>query len=104
MFKCEQVFSIMAQAANKTFFWTQHQKPLLDLDPKRALFTSDFGTGKTNLLKAKAQQLSNEKQIFFVLFTEPDGLLFQSITAEFEDQDHVKVVSLKSELILMQIL
>ena len=81
----------------ETFFWTKHQKLLIDSSPKRVLFTSEFGTGKTTLLKAKAKQLSSKDQIFLVFFTEPDGLLFQSITAEFKDQDHVKVVSLKSE-------
>jgi hypothetical protein len=110
MFQQDQVFPMtdvasyttqtadkMFETENKAFFWTKHQKTLLDLDPKRVLFTSEFGTGKTTLLKAKAKKLSNEKQIFFVLFTDPDGLLFQSITAEFEDQDNIKVVSLKSE-------
>ncbi len=81
----------------ETFFWTKHQKLLIDSNPKRILFTSEFGTGKTTLLKAKAKQLSCKDQIFLVFFTEPDGLLFQSITAEFKDQDHVKVVSLQSE-------
>jgi hypothetical protein len=81
----------------RTFFWTKHQKALIDSSPKRVLFTSEFGTGKTTLLRVKAKNLNNEKDIFFILFTEPDGLLFHSITAEFQDQDHVKVVSLKSE-------
>ena len=91
----------MFEFDNKTFFWTKHQKALIGSSPKRVLFTSEFGTGKTTLLRAKAKQLNNEKEIFFVLFTEPNGLLFHSIAAEFKDQDHVKVVSLKSELILM---
>ena len=87
----------MFEFDNKTFFWTKHQKALIDTSPKRVLFTSEFGTGKTTLLKAKVKQLSCKDQTFFVFFTEQDGLLFQSITAEFKDQDHVKVVPLKSE-------
>ena len=110
IFQREQVFTktdvanYTTQAAEdmfdfqkKTFFWTKHQKALIDSSPKRVLFTSEFGTGKTTLLRAKAKQMNNEKEIFFVLFTEPDGFLFHSITAEFKDQDHVKVVSMKSE-------
>jgi hypothetical protein len=87
----------MFDLQKETFFWTKHQKALIYSRPKRVLFTSEFGTGKTTLLKAKAKQLSSEKQIFFVLFTELNGLLFQSLTVEFEDQDNVKVVSLQSE-------
>jgi hypothetical protein len=109
MFQREQVFTktdlanYTTEAAEKmfvqkeTFFWTKHQKLLIDSSPKRVLFTSEFGTGKTTLLKAKIKQLSCKDQTFFVFFTEQDGLLFQSITAELKDQDHVKVVSLKSE-------
>ena len=113
MFQCDQVFSKtdvanytvetaerMNVVKNQLFFWTNHQKNIIDTNQKRVLFTSEFGTGKTTLLRAKAKQLNNEKEIFFVLFTEPNGLLFHSIAAEFKDQDHVKVVSLKSELIL----
>jgi hypothetical protein len=91
----------MFEFNNQTFFWTKHQKTLIDSSPKRVFFTSEFGTGKTTLLKAKANQLSSEKKIFFVLFTKPNGLLFQSLTVEFEDQDNVKVVSLESELIFI---
>ncbi len=102
---------------NKTFFWTKHQKALIDLSPKRVLFTSEFGTGKTTLLKAKAKQLGRERhlqhlkdkskiidpssgKIFFVVFVSQDALLTQSLKSEMEEfEDHVEIISLKSELV-----
>jgi hypothetical protein len=135
MFQREQVFSKtdvpgyttqaaekMFETENKTFFWTKHQKTLLNSNPKRVLFTSEFGTGKTTLLKAKATQLGRKRhlqqmknkskpiesssgKIFFVVFTGQDGLLFQSLKSEMEElEDHVEIVSLTSELILICIL
>jgi hypothetical protein len=76
MFERKQVFSktdVANYAAQKSermyvvdnhiFFWTNHQKMLIDFNPKRVLFTSDFGTGKTTLLKAKAMQLGKERHM-----------------------------------------
>jgi hypothetical protein len=76
MFERKQVFSktdvanYAAQTSermyvvdNHIFFWTNHQKMLIDFKPKRVLFTSDFGTGKTTLLKAKAMQLGKESHM-----------------------------------------
>jgi hypothetical protein len=76
MFQSDQVFSktdvanYTEQAAermyaneNKIFFWTNYQKTLIDKNPKRVLFTSEFGTGKTALLKAKAKQLGRERYL-----------------------------------------
>jgi hypothetical protein len=57
----------MFEFDNKTFFWTKHQKALIGSSPKRVLFTSEFGTGKTTLLRAKAKQLNNEKEIFLTM-------------------------------------
>jgi hypothetical protein len=142
IFQREQVFSktdvanYTTEASDKmfyvdknTFFWTKHQKTLIDLNPKRVLFTSEFGTGKTTLLKAKAKQLSRERyfkdlkkkstqnesslgkvnsqqieaslgKIFIVLFTDQDALLTQSLKREFEDlKGHLEIFSLTSKLI-----
>jgi hypothetical protein len=90
---------------------------LIDSSPKRVLFTSEFGTGKTTLLKAKAKQLGRERhlqhlkekskkidpssgKIFFVVFVSQDALLTQSLKSEMEEfEDHVEIISLKSELV-----
>jgi hypothetical protein len=132
MFQCEQIFSMtdvanyteqtadkMNVVKNQLFFWTNHQKNIVDSNQKRVLFTSEFGTGKTTLLKAKATQLGRKRhlqqmknkskqiesssgKIFFVVFTGQDGLLFQSLKSEMEElEDHVEIVSLTSELILI---
>jgi hypothetical protein len=120
MFQREQVFSKTDVAnflSNKTIIWTKQQKGLLESNPKRVLFTSDFGTGKTTLIKAKAKQLGKERhlqylkekfwktesssgKIFFVVFTGQDALLTQSLKSELEDpKHHVQVLSLAGELI-----
>jgi hypothetical protein len=130
MFQREQVFSKtdvanyatqasdkMFAVENQTFFWTKHQKTLIDANPKRVIFTSEFGTGKTTLLKAKAKQLGWERylqdlknkskkietssgKIFFVLFTDEEGLLTQSLKWELKDlKEHLEILTLTSELI-----
>ncbi len=130
MFQREQVFSKtdvanyttdasekMFDVDKKTFFGTNHQKTLLDLNPKRVLFTSEFGTGKTTLLKAMAKQLGRERylqdlknksknivtssgKIFFVLFTDQDALLTLSLKWELEGlKEHLEILTLTSELI-----
>ena len=104
----------MFEFNNKTFFWTKHQKALIDSSPKRVLFTSEFGTGKTTLLKAKAKQLAKERhlqhlkskktdsssgRVFFVVFIGEDALLTHSLKSEMEHlKDHVEIISLTSEL------
>jgi hypothetical protein len=50
----------------KKFFWTKHQKELIEQDPKRVLFTSNYGTGKTIVLRAKAVQLGMKRKLFYV--------------------------------------
>ena len=117
MFQRDQIFSktdianYTAQAAEKmfdaelkTFFWTKHQKALIHSSPKRVLFTSAFGTGKTTLLKSKAKQLGESKQltsksekVFFVVFTGQDALLTQSLKLELGEIKQIEVVSLTSE-------
>jgi hypothetical protein len=94
------------------FFWTKDQRKLIEGDPKRVLFTSNYGTGKTLVMKAKAMHLGKKRQIFesskktfdegnlidpgktfIILFTKPDALLFYSIHQEFEGlKDHVQVL------------
>jgi hypothetical protein len=129
MFQREQIFSMtdvanytvktadsMNVVKNQLFFWTNHQKNIIDLNQKRILFTSAFGTGKTTLLKAKATQLGKERRnhylknktkqtesskgkVFFVVFILLDACLTQSLICEMEElQDHVEVVSLTSKL------
>jgi hypothetical protein len=102
--------------ANKTIFSTKYQKALLDLNPKRVLFTSEYGTGKTTMLKAKAKHLGTERRlqhlkdkskkiesssgkIFFVVFTSQDALLTLSLKLELEElKDHIQITSLTGEL------
>jgi hypothetical protein len=125
MFQREQVFTTtdvanyttqaaekMFEFENKTFFWTKHQKALIDSSPRRVIFTSEFGTGKTTLLKAKAKQLGRETQlqklkkldpangkVYFVVFIGQDALLTQSLKSEMKDlEGHVEIISLSSEL------
>jgi hypothetical protein len=127
MFQFDQPFTktdlanLTVEAAKKTFckgFWTRHQKDLIEKDPKRVLFTSNFGTGKTLLLKTKAEQLARQKgfllnsrrrlgqeyksdqrenddgKSFFVFLAGKDLLVFQSIRDEFKKlklEQHVQV-------------
>jgi hypothetical protein len=129
MFQREQVFSKtdvanyttqssdnMFALENQTFFWTKHQKTLIDLNPKRVIFTSEFGTGKTTLLKAKAKELGRERyfldlknkskkigtssgKVFFLLFTGQEGLLTQSLKWELKDlKEHLEILALTSKL------
>ena len=125
----------------ETFFWTKQQKGLLEKDSKRVLFTSNYGTGKTLVMRAKAMHLGKKRQIFelknqvsqdslidsekalwtakpnlhgrkrqqlkksngnslndpgktfFILFSKPEALLFNSIHQDFEKlKDHVQVI------------
>jgi hypothetical protein len=56
----------------KKFFWTKHQRELIEKDHKRVLFTSNYGTGKTLVMKAKAMQLCKKRQLFFASKKEAD--------------------------------
>ncbi len=98
---------------DKMFFWTRDQQCLMKNNEKRVLLTSDFGTGKTILLKAMAKNLlprhkeetqsifakffswyKNKEKIFFILFTAPDSLLTISIQNEFKEwKEHIEVLS-----------
>jgi hypothetical protein len=130
MFQCDQVFSKtdvanytvetaekMNVVKNQLYFWTKHQKNVIESKKGRIIFTSEFGTGKTTLLKAKAKQLAKERhlkhlkdkskntdsssgKIFFVVFVGQDALLTQSLKSEMEEhKDHVEIISLTSELV-----
>jgi hypothetical protein len=50
----------------ETFFWTKDQRELIEGDPKRVLFTSNYGTGKTLVMRAKAMNLAKKRHRFFV--------------------------------------
>jgi hypothetical protein len=54
------------------FFWTKNQRELIEGDPKRVLFTSNYGTGKTLVMRAKALHLGEKRQFFFVSKTKDD--------------------------------
>jgi hypothetical protein len=45
-------------------FWTKEQRDLVEGDPKRVLFTSNYGTGKTLVMRAKAMQLGRKRHLF----------------------------------------
>jgi hypothetical protein len=92
------------------FFWTKHQWDLIQRDERRILFVSEFGTGKTLLLKSKAKVLADKidrlikgktkkketdryfeqgnegiaSKCFFIVFTEEKSLLIQMLKNEFE--------------------
>ena len=51
----------------ETFFWTKQQRELIEKDPKRVLFTSNYGTGKTLVMTAKAMQLGKLRRNMFGL-------------------------------------
>ncbi len=128
MFERKQIFSktdvanYAAQTSERMFvvdhqiyFWTNQQKMLIDYNPKRVLFTSAFGTGKTTLLKAKAKELCKERHIqdlkkksqqidsqagniIFVVFTDQEALLTQSLKSELEDfKNYIQIIPLKSK-------
>jgi hypothetical protein len=54
------------------FFWTKNQRELIEKDHKRVLFTSNYGTGKTLVMKAKAMHLGKKRQLFFASKKEVD--------------------------------
>jgi hypothetical protein len=54
------------------FFWTKNQRELIEKDHKRVLFTSNYGTGKTLVMKAKAMHLGKKRQIFYASKTKAD--------------------------------
>jgi hypothetical protein len=84
--KCESVSSL-----ENIFFWSNVQYNVLS-EPKlkRVAFNSQFGTGKTILLKEKARSLIRENKnckIVFVVFEDSDAtkesLLMKAYREEF---------------------
>ena len=86
---------------------TKEQLPIVRSQTKRLIFQSDYGTGKTVLLRAKAQMLAIPrkgkvdtskipKNICFVIFLEEQALLSKS-TLEFASAfSNIDVLFLKS--------
>jgi hypothetical protein len=82
------------------YFFTQQQKAIIEVNQHRVLFTSNFGTGKTFLLKSKAKLLGTKgsEKSFFVIFAKKDSFLVQSVCNEFKGlKEHVEVVRLESK-------
>ncbi len=87
----------------KIIFWTKQQKIIHCNDSlKRIIFTSDYGTGKSTLLRAKVKELiekkknenykakkeknlknSSEGKIFFFNFVEKNALLHKQLENDF---------------------
>ena len=77
---------------------------------KRVILTSDFGTGKTTLLKSRIEKVakfkprksvppaSMKKNIFVVIFLEKKSLLVQSMLHFAEKFLDVEVLFLKPQL------
>ena len=78
----------------KRFFWTIPQFRILsDPSKKRVIFMSDFGTGKTSLLKAKAKMLVDQnKKIIIISFEDKqssqESMLTVQLKAEFPSNVH----------------
>jgi SpoVK/Ycf46/Vps4 family AAA+-type ATPase len=49
----------------ENIFWTKQQHGLLEEDPKRVIFTSNYGTGKTLVMRAKATHLGRKRKLFY---------------------------------------
>jgi hypothetical protein len=98
--KCESVSS-----SENIFFWSNVQYNVLS-EPKlkRVAFNSQFGTGKTILLKEKVRSLLRENRnckIVFVVFEDRDAtkesLLMKTYREEFRSSKaNVKLCSLKT--------
>jgi type II secretory pathway predicted ATPase ExeA len=84
----------------KRFFWTLPQFTLLNDDAKkRVLLMSEFGTGKTSLLRAKAKKLLAKGEHVVIISIEDgisstESLLTIQLRAEF-NQEKATVIRLK---------
>jgi hypothetical protein len=103
-------------------FWTRHQREILEKDLKKVLLTSNFGTGKTLLLKTKVEQLARQKRdltnrlkaksrseptnkldstendpgkTFLIFFAKKSSLVFQSIRDEFKNLKKIQNVEVE---------
>ena len=97
----------MSSNYEEVIFLTQQQQAILGYKPKRVIFTSDFGTGKTVLLKAQAQKLASfkfpgqpnpepEAKIFFVIFLEKKSMLVNNFRKMEEKYWNFTVLHLRS--------
>ncbi len=86
------------------FFWNNVQFALLsDITKKRVVFASTFGTGKTSCIRAKVEQLLQEKQkVVIVVFqdgdTSKDSLLKKTYEIHFQGiaDQHKEGITIKS--------
>ena len=87
--KTEKISSL-----EKKIFWTSAQFSILnDESKKRVIFMSEFGTGKTVLLRTKAKQLlSQGKEVLIISFedseSKTESLLATLLKAEFGNIVH----------------
>ena len=87
---------------SEQIFLTQQQQWVMNIEPWRAIFTSDFGTGKTLLLRAKAVKLAkskhphNQPKIVFVIFLEEGSLLVTDIKKFTANNQNISVLFLPS--------
>ena len=90
--KTEEISSLL-----KRFFWTVPQYSILkDDSQKRVIFMSDFGTGKTSLLKAKAKiLLGQKKNIVFISFEDKESHQDSLLTIQLKDEFQSKVHSIR---------
>jgi hypothetical protein len=88
---CTQEKIEMISTLENIFFWNNVQFSLLsDITNKRVVFASPFGTGKTSCIRAKVEQLLNDKQkVMIVVFqdrdTSTDSLLKKTYEIYFQD-------------------
>jgi hypothetical protein len=52
------------KSGTKTKFFTRHQSEIVKKDPKRVLFRSNYGTGKTFILKEKAWAILMKRKAY----------------------------------------
>ena len=89
------------------YLLTKEQLPIFLSQAKRVIFQSDFGTGKTVLLRAQAQKLAIPrkrakdsskiaKNICFVIFLEESAMLVKSIQEFAREFLNIDVLFLKS--------
>ena len=87
--KTEKIASL-----DKRFFWTLPQFNILkDDSKKRVIFMSDFGTGKTSLLRAKAKMLWDQNQKIVIISFEDkessqESILTVQLKTEFPSNVH----------------
>ena len=87
--KTEKISSL-----DKNILWTSAQFSILNDESKsRVIFMSDFGTGKTTLIRTKAKQLLRESKVVIIISFEDrestsESLLTIQLKAEFGDFVH----------------